>query len=301
MAPTYLKETVRCATWQLATLCVAVLLLGGAAQAEILQGGTTLGHPMLSVSGSGTVQVAPDTVRVTASIVTEGPTVAEARERNAQIAQRAMQAVKTLGIRNAATKTLNYTMERVTRDADVELKADLAKLDLPWKNAITNVGYSSFRLNVPITLGYRAANTLTVRVQGGAREELSEAAARIIDALMAGGCNQITSVAYSLEQDSSAAKREALAKAVKDAKMTADAVATAAGRKIVGIRNISPSYRVPDEFRNVQMLFAGASSRPMETPTPYTAGMVEVTAQVQVSYELDYNPGDTQFLATPAK
>jgi hypothetical protein len=291
--------------WQLVTIGVTVLVLGGVAQAELLQGQvTTVGHPMLSVSGSGIVQVAPDTLRVTASVITEGPTVAEAREQNARIVRRAMEAVKALKLSNVSTKTLNYTMERVTRDARVDVKADLAKLDLPWKAAITNLESSTFNISVPVTLGYRAANSATVRVQGVAREELSESAGKIVDALMAAGCNQITSVAYSLERDNSAAMpamREALAKAVKDAQMTAEAVASAAGRKIVGIRSISPSYRVPESYRQVQALLSDRLEAAARTPTLYTAGMLEVTAQVQVSYELDYNRGDTEFLTAPGK
>jgi len=287
--------------WSVA-IGVAWLALGGAAGAEMVRGAvTTVGHPMLSVSGSGTVEVAPDTVRVTASVITEGATVAAARESNAQVARRAMGAIEALKLKNVSTKTLNYSMERVTRDADVRVKADLTKLDIPWKAAMTEAEYSSFSISFPVTLGYRAANSLTVRIQGVPREELSDGASRIIDALMAAGCNQITGVAYSLEQDHSAPMREALAKAVRDAQMTAEVVAAAAGREIVGIRNISPSYGMPMEMRNVQVAWDGDRSRAEGTPTAFTAGMLELSAQVQVSYELDYNPGDTEFLEGPAE
>jgi len=285
--------------WLMAAICIAALALCSAASAELVEGQvTTVSHPMLQVSGEGTVEVEPDTARVTASIITEGETVEAARERNAQIVRKAMAAVKALKLPNATTKTLNYTMERVTRDANVSLKADPSKLDIPWKAAIADAQVSHFDISFPVTLGYQASNNLTVRIQG-AREELSAGAGKIIDALMEAGTNQITSVAYSLEKDDRAALREALTKAVKDAQMTAEAVAAAAGRKIVGIRNISPSYVRPmPEMRNVQAPYAGPrGAYPAEpTPTSVTAGMLQVTAQVSVNYELDYNPGDTEFL-----
>jgi uncharacterized protein YggE len=85
---------------------------------------------------------------------------------------------------------------------------------------------------------------------------------------------------------------------VKDAQTTADVVAAAAGRKIVGIQSISPSYMPAAYYQNrVQGVFGPAASE--GTPTPLTSGLLEVTAQVQVNYELDYNPGDTEFLAAP--
>lgn len=272
--------------------------------AEMVKGeATEISHPMLSVSGQGTVEVAPDTVRVTASVITEGETVELARERNAQIVQRAMAAVKILQLKEVSTKTLNYTLERVTRDADVNLTVDPKQMDIPWKVTGTNISRSNFNISVPITLGYRASNSLTVRVQGGDREDLSAAAGKIVDALMAAGTDQITSVAYSLEKDDSAAMREALVKAVKNAQMTAEAVSAAAGRKIVGIRSINPSYYRPMEYSNVQAAFSRGPGGG-GTDTPVTAGLIQVTAQVSINYDLDYNPGDTKTIGeamVPAK
>jgi uncharacterized protein YggE len=255
---------------------------------------------MLSVSGSATIQVEPDTMRVTASVITEGDTVEVARDRNAQIVKRAMAGIEALKLKDAATKTLNYTMERVTTNANVGLKLQPSKLDIPWKTGILDTERSHFDISFPVTLGYRASNSLTVRIQGE-REALSAGAGKIIDALMAAGCNQITSVAYTLEKDITGPMREALTKAVKDAQVTAEAVAGAAGRKIVGIRNISPGYSRPAyEMRNVQAYAGrGGYGGGEATPTSVTAGMLEMTATVQISYELDYNPGDTEFLPAP--
>jgi len=286
--------------WTILLVSAILFMAAAAASAEMVMGqATSVSHPMLSVSGTGTVQVAPDTVRITASVITEGDTVETARERNAQTMQKLMDAVKTLKLANVTMRTLNYTLERVTSEASVAIKVDLSKLNLPWKIGPSDLAESNFRIGVPVTLGFRASNSLTVRMTG-TREELSEGGGKIIDALMAAGANQITSFAYSLEKDNTAAMREALTKAVKDAQMTAEAVAAAAGRKIVGLRNISPSYMRPmPEMRQAAYAGVAVYSAPA-TPTPVTAGMLEVSATVQVNYELDYNPGDTQFLPSPS-
>jgi uncharacterized protein YggE len=280
-------------------VCILALFVGGAASAELVAKEVTqIPHPMLTVSGQGTVEVAPDTARVTAAVITEGDTVETARERNAQIIKRAMAAVDALKLPNVTTKTLNYTMERVTSDASVTLKIDPAKWDIPWKIAQPDVSQSNFRIGIPVTLGYRASNSLTVRIQG-TREELSDASGRIVDVLMEAGANSITSVAYSLEKDENTGMREALVKAVKDAQMTAEAVAAAAGRKIVGVRNISPSYIRPVSQVQVRARFEAAEAYGGGTPTTVTAGMLEVTAQVSINYELDYNPDDLKFIPAP--
>jgi hypothetical protein len=273
------------------------LAWSGAASAEIVNGqATTIWHPTLQVSGEGMVEVAPDTARVTASIITEGESVEAARGRNAQIVQKAMAAVEALKLPNVSTKTLNYTLERVTQDVRVTLKAEPEKWDIPWTVAGAQIQGTDFVVSVPVTLGYRASNSLTVRIQG-TREELSAATSKIVDALMGAGTNQITSVNYTLEKDEGAAMREAMAKAVKNAQMTAEAVAAAAGRKIVGVRSINPSYYRPETYQYRQ----AAMQAPMGggAPTPITAGMLQVTAQVNINYELDYNPGDTKFLPAP--
>jgi uncharacterized protein YggE len=289
--------------WFFLMVAAAAVAMCGAAQADLAQGEvTTIGHPVLSVSGSGTVEVDPDTVLVAASITTEGESVAEARERNAQIAKRAMQAVEALKLKNVRTKTLNYTMERVTRDAEAKLKVDPSKQYIPWKTTVSDVQESNFTIQFPVTLGYRAAKSLTVRIEGLPRDELSAGTGKIIDALMEAGCNQISKVSYSLEKDHEGAMREALVKAVKDAQATAEVVAAAAGRRIVGIRSIRPSYETRDEARNVMYAFADVAAKPMRerAPTLVSIGVLEISAQVDIQYELDYNPGDTQFLKAPA-
>lgn len=285
-------------TWITMFLAAVFAGVGGLAWAELVSGqATAIPHPLLTVTGSGTVEVAPDTARVTASIVTEGKTVEEARERNAKIVEAALHAVKALNLAGLSTKTLSYTLERVSQNAFVNVKADLAELNLPWNLSGSSMQQPDFRISVPVTLGYQASNSLTVRMRG-TRQDLSAGSGRIIDALMRAGVNRIESVRYALETDEGAATRDALAKAVRQAQATAQAVAGAAGRKITGIKSIAPSYYQPQP-EMTQAAFSRAAMAPGATPTAVTAGMLTIAATVQIVYELDYNPGDTEVVKAP--
>lgn len=281
---------------------LAVLLLhlsSGSARAELVEGTVTaVPRPTLHVTGRGTLRVAPDTVRITARIVTEGPSVADARERNARIVQAALGSVASLGLPNAASRTVDYTLERVTRDARVEIKTDPEKWDLPWRSTVGEGSASSFDLTVPVTLGYRASNSLTVRVQGVPAEELSSAAGRIVDALMEAGCDEISRVSYTLEMADAydQAVRGALVLAVKDAAATAEAMASASGRHIAGIRHMEPSRSLPSELLSNQYPVSSPRPGSGDPTTAIQVGMLEVSAQVSVQYEIEYNPGDTRFL-----
>ena len=179
------------------------------------------------------------------------------------------------------------------------MAADPAALEIPWK--ISEVRGSSVEVSYPVLLGYRASNDLTVRVRAKSTDELSKAARLIIDGLMAAGANSISSVAYSLE-DSTQAARDALTKAVKDAQLTAESVAEAAGRTIAGIRSIQPSYHYPSDYVYLQTAIRREALGGVgATPSAVTVGTLQISAQVAVYYELDYNPGDTEFVAAPAE
>lgn len=280
-----------------AVACIMLLVFCGLASAELVKGeATDIPHPILSVTGQGSVEVAPDTVQVTASVFTQGETVELARERNAQIVARATAAVKALNLRGANLRTLNYTLERVTRDANVTLKVDPTKLDIPW-TSVGEVMQPDFTISVPITLGYQASNTISVRFQSASPDKLSQAAGRIMDALLQAGANQITGVNFSVEKGEAAATQEALTKAVKDAQATAEVISAASGRKVVGLRSITPTFFRPAPQPPYE--FAARAMGGAPTPTTVSAGMLTVSAQVLVNYDLEYNAGDTSFLPAP--
>ncbi|KPJ63870.1 hypothetical protein AMK68_02915 [candidate division KD3-62 bacterium DG_56] len=292
--------------WLAVIVGCAALAAAGPASADLVQGQvSTIHRPALTATGTSKVEVDPDTVRVTGSVITEGKTVEEARERNAQIMQEAMAAVKALKLPKASTQTLNYSINRVTERVEVYVTPDLEQWEFPWR--VTEVKSTRLDIHYPFTLGFAASNELEVKIRAETPEELSRQAAAVIDAMMAAGANSISAVDYSAEHNYDDAKREALAEAAKDAQLTAETVAAAAGKKIVGIRSISPSYSVatPPQWRRrpyaydyVRYAAAETAARPA-TPTSLSAGKIQLTANVSINYELEYNPGDTEFVQAP--
>ena len=78
--------------------------------------------------------------------------------------------------------------------------------------------------------------------------------------------------------------KEALAKAVKDAKTTAETVANAAGVKITTIYQISPSYNYPvPVYRD----FAESKMAAAPPPTPIEAGEISIKASVKMVFGIE--------------
>jgi hypothetical protein len=78
--------------------------------------------------------------------------------------------------------------------------------------------------------------------------------------------------------------REALAKAVEDAKATAEIVASAAGVKITTIYQISPSYNYP---MPVYRDFAEGKMAAAPPPTPIEAGEISIKASVNMVFGIE--------------
>jgi uncharacterized protein YggE len=83
-------------------------------------------------------------------------------------------------------------------------------------------------------------------------------------------------------------EREALAKAVEDARLNAEAVAKAAGAKIGGARTISASsgYSAPPMPMQVKAMAARAG----DASQTYQSGQMSFTGNVQIEYDLIVGP-----------
>ncbi len=108
-------------------------------------------------------------------------------------------------------------------------------------------------------------------------ETTLDGAGALIDAAVAAGANTIYGPTLS-RSDADALYRQALAKAVDDAKARADVLAKAAGRALGGVTAIVESGSAP------MPVYAKASAA--QDSTPVVSGPQETTAQVTVTYEL---------------
>ena len=204
----------------------------------------------VSVTGTGVVQVAPDTATVRLGVEVIKKTAQEAQTENAGIMQKIMAAA--------------------------------TKLDIPKEKIQTSGFYiwpeMKYEPNQPPkTVGYRCNNQVSITI-----EDLSKIS-KVIDAGIGAGANNVQGIQFSRKDDSEF-KKSSLDKAVKDASAKAQAIANAAGLKIKNIKNIIESgaaVPVSLEFSGVRAMGGGGAE------TPVSPGLMEVRGNVTVVYKME--------------
>lgn len=207
--------------------------------------------PQLQVSGKGEIMVEPDTAFVSISVETKALTAAEAARQNAEKTQIVLQAIKSIIGKDDKVSTAGYNLNPYYEYNNATKKSELK--------------------------GYTVTNNLNVETKK--LKKLGE----IIDKSIAAGANNVGSVSFSASEKDSV-RKETLAKAVKDARSTAEVVAGAAGVKLVRILSISPSYNYPSPIRRNYNMAKTMSAE--SVPTPIEAGELTVSANVNITFEI---------------
>lgn len=205
--------------------------------------------PILSVSGSGMVQGAPDQAAITLGVVTRAETAGEAQQENAAKAAAIRSALTALGVEDADVKTEDYNFRpEYSREAGERT-----------------------------VVGYTASNVIRVKVRNVAL------VGDVVDAALANGANTIHSLDFSI-RDTDALRKRALESAVKDARSKADAIAHALGKSIVGVQHVSENTGMFQPRQSNAMMMksmdaAGGS-------TPIDAGTLSLSADVHIDFIL---------------
>jgi uncharacterized protein YggE len=217
----------------LATAFSALML--GAAQAEAT----------LTVTGSGTVETAPDMATVSLGVTTNGDTAGAALSANSAAVAGVIERLKAQGVDPADIQTSNLSLN---------------------PNWVSNASGASE------VQGYVAMNMVSLRIRA-----LDKTGA-LLDAAVADGANTLNGLYFSL-QDGRAAEDEARKRAVADAKARAEALAAAAGTKLGAILSISeggmaqpmpgPMYRMD-----------AAAAVPVEAGSVGVTSMVTIVWQI---------------------
>ncbi len=206
----------------------------------------------LEATGRGEVKIKPDVAYITFSVETSAKKASDAVKANA----------------DRMTKVIN------------NLKSQISKQD-----KISTTGYQLYpvyeyneKIRESELTGYRATNQVVVETKN------LNGLGKLIDSATKVGANRVESLSFGTDRREEY-RRQALDKAVQDAKETAETVAKAAGVKIARIHRISPSYDVPvPVFRD----FAGAEKMAVESaPTPIEPGELTVSATVSIVFEIE--------------
>lgn len=204
----------------------------------------------VSVSGTGEVTAAADLAVIAVSVVARADTADAARQQVASDAERMRSALRDAGVADDAVATASYRIEP-------EYRTDENGSD-------------------PTVVGYRAVHAFTVEVAPAD-------AGQVVDVAVANGADRVDGVRFTLADETRADLRaDAIAEAMSAARADAEAVATAEGLELDGLRSAStaPDYRPYDDVRYEDA--AGGSG----ANTAFEPGPVTVTAEVQVTYDV---------------
>jgi uncharacterized protein YggE len=216
-----------------------------AQSAPILPDGT-----ILEVSATGKTTRVPDVATISAGVVTQSQTAAQALSGNAGQMAKVLAALKSSGVepRDIATSSVSLQPQ-----------------------------YRYENNQPPVITGYQASNTVSIRFRDVSK------AGRILDTLVAQGANQINGPTLSIDQPD-AALDEARADAVKRARARAELYAKAAGLSVSRILSISENGEQAGEPRPPIAYMARAKVAAADTEI--APGEADVTVAVAVRFLL---------------
>jgi uncharacterized protein YggE len=247
------------ATSAVALVLLAVLIAGcgGATSAE--EGTQTSGGSgsllnVIVVSGTGQVTTLPDKATIQVSTENDGSTAAEALDANSQETQKVLDRLKAEGVADKAIETANVVV-------------------YPNRYYDPETGQEK-------TVGYRAQNSITVTFED------FTLMAKVFAAVTEAGADNVYGPSWQLSEDNPAVLT-ALTKAVENARIKAEAIATAQGVELGEAIIISEgSSYVPSPMYEARAA-VGAGTDSAVMPPPISPENMEVTASVTVTYPMN--------------
>ena len=209
----------------------------------------------VTVSGEGTVMAQPDQAVVRFGVTTRAETARQARSENATAAKSAMNAVRSLDVPEEKMRMESLRLQpRYEYDDEADER--------------TLVGYEATR---------------QVVVEMDRLEVLPQLVADVVES----GANRLSNIDYQLS-DRSSFRNDALRKAAQAARGKAQLLAETLDARLGPVHSINEQsfdvVRPQPKAARVEM--ATASDAAQAEPEAYAAGEIEVSADVQVVFDL---------------
>lgn len=204
------------------------------------------------VSGQGKVTATPDITIVSLGISAQAATVAEAQSQAATAMDKVMSALKSNGVDSKDIQTQYFSIQQVRRWDEITKQE--------------------------VIVGYSVNNTVTVKVRA-----IDKAGSTIDAVAEAGGdLTRVNGISFTVE-DPTAYQKLARDKAMADAKAKAEQMANLADVTLGKPTYISESSYYPVPMPTPIYRDAAGVSAPS---TPISAGEMDITVNVQVTYEI---------------
>ena len=204
--------------------------------------------PSVTVTGTGTASGTPDTAEVSAGVVTQAPTAAQAMSQNTAAMEQVLRAIRAQGVADRDVQTTNVSIVPVRAQSSPSR---------PQPGAVT---------------GYEVTNQVRVKVRN------LTSLGRLIDTLVSQGANALGGIAFSIA-DPAALLDQARTKAIADARQKAQVYAVAAGAKLGRVLAIKDTASGPPRPMAARMMASA--------PVPIAAGEQELEVSVSVTYALE--------------
>jgi uncharacterized protein YggE len=243
-------KIMRTAPWLVAVALCAGAFLDIRAQTPATPVAAT---PQVVTTGEGEARIAPDRATIYLGVQTRSATAATAAAENARRQRAILDTLRAVGLSADLLSTINYS---VTPEMQYDRPA-----------------------GTPRVTGYTVNNTVRAEIR-----RLDDVA-RVIDAALAKGANQISSLEfYSSNADE--ARRSALAMAVAKARGDADAIARAAGGTLGALLEVTTNF---SPVRPFEVSMRSAAVGQVAAPTPIEPG--QQTVQATVTTRWQFVPG----------
>ena len=202
----------------------------------------------ISVTGTGKVELTPDTAYIYIGVHSEGPDAVEAVSSNNEKSEAVKDALVALGVDEKDIQTTNFSIYPQPRYDDQ--------------------GQPTGEIT------YMVDNTVYVKVSD------LDMVGEILDAAVKAGANSINGISFDLE-DKSAAMAEAREKAVDDANVQAQQLAEAAGVSLGPVITITTSNVAP-----IVPIYGkgGGASVEMAASVPVSPGQLTISVDVFMVY-----------------
>jgi uncharacterized protein len=206
--------------------------------------------PSITVTGTATASGPPDTAEVTAGVVTQAPTAAQALAQNSAAMDGVLRAVSGLGIaaRDVRTSGVNVMPQRAQPQPG--------------------------RPMAPEIVGYEVHNQIHVKVRD------LKLVGRLLDVLVAQGVNTLGGMTLSIA-DPAPLLAGARARAIADARRKAEVYATAAGAKVGKVIFIRDASAGPPRPMMMGRMVAAQAA------VPIAPGEQELEVSVSVTYGIE--------------
>ncbi|MGI0037429.1 MAG: SIMPL domain-containing protein [Nitrososphaera sp.] len=224
------------------------------------------GTPTVSTSGFATTDVQPDKFSVTVGVETDGITAQEAADKNADLMEKVVAALRALGISEDQISTSNYSVYPV-----YSVIKDVNSCRVMEGYPIPPECYSDQTIT-----GYKAVNSVTVTLDVDGDID----AGKVIDAAIGAGANNVNGVFFFISQEMQQVIRDSLIKeAIASARQRAEIAADAVGMEITGVQAIN----LNDVYFPI---FSRGAFDATVAETPFFPGEQEITNTVNVVFTM---------------